>query len=238
MGSALVTGGGKRLGREIAISLAKKGYNLAIHYNSSDKEAEEVKDICIGLGVRAETYQFDLKDYRESETFIDKIYQDFKDLEVLVNCASVFIRSHTKDTNIDTYENNMDINFSSPYFLAKGFAKSVDGGVIINLLDTKIGFYHDAYSSYSLSKKMLGEFTKLAALEFAPKIRVNGVAPGTILPPNGVDEEYMDRLINKVPLKRMGDPKDIVRTVEFLLDSDFITGEIIFVDGGENIKGY
>lgn len=238
MSTVLITGAGKRLGRAMAIHLSQRGFNIAIHYNSSQKEALEVRDICIKNGVKSEIFKYDLSRYRGAESLIESVYKRFRDLEILINSASVFIRSHTKETDIETFENNLNINFSSPFFLTKGFTSLVSKGSIINILDTKVSFYHDAYSSYSISKKMLYEFTKLSALEFAPNIRVNGIAPGTILPPNGVDEEYMERLLNKVPLKRKGEVEDILKSVDFLIESTFITGQTIFVDGGENIKGY
>ncbi|MBN1968504.1 MAG: SDR family oxidoreductase [Candidatus Delongbacteria bacterium] len=236
MATALITGAAKRLGKEMALFLAKQGWNIAIHYNNSKYDAEKVMLSCKDFGVDSDIFKSDLLEYKNSAELIDSVSKRFPDLSILINSASVFLRNPLLNTDYEQFEQNFNINFTSPYFLSKEFAKKVSSGNIINILDTKIAFSHHVYSSYSLSKKVFGEFTRMAALELAPHIRVNGIAPGVILPPEGKDEEYLNRLINNVPLKKRGYPINILKTLDFLLDNDFITGQIIFVDGGENIK--
>ncbi len=133
---------------------------------------------------------------------------------------------------------NIQVNAWVPFVLNREFARRAREGKIINLLDSRIDGFDWTHVSYILSKHVLSVLTRMTALEFAPRITVNGVAPGLILPPPGKDHGYLDQLTDTVPLQRHGDPRDIAEAVLYLLKNDFVTGEVIHVDGGRHLKEY
>jgi pteridine reductase len=235
-GTALITGGAKRIGRTIGLALAKEGYAVAIHFQSSRSEAEKLRGEILALGVRCEMFPCDFGAMDEVSTLIERVFAEFPDCNLLINNASLFERAHLMETTPDFFDRLMTVNLKVPFFLSRDFAKRCESGQIINLLDTKIDKELTAYFVYSLTKKALREFTKMAAKELGPRIRVNGIAPGLILPSADSDPESFQRMGDKVPLRRTGSPDDIARAVLFLVQNEFITGECIHVDGGEHIR--
>ena len=168
---------------------------------------------------------------------MEKVRGDFPGLELLVNNASIFERATIKDTDEEFLQRHFDINFKAPFFLMRDFASlSVKGGHIINIVDTRLAKAGTSYAAYLLSKKALSELTRMAAVEFAPGIRVNAIAPGLILPPEGEGEAYIEELAKRLPLRKRGDTKDVIRAVNYFMESEFVTGEILFIDGGEHLK--
>ncbi|RJP57914.1 MAG: SDR family oxidoreductase [Candidatus Auribacter fodinae] len=234
-GTALITGGAKRIGREVALSLAKNGYNIAITYNHSRQDALGVCNAIRDIGQRAQAFQCDFLDKNAVFSLIEEVHTACPDLSVLINNASVFERAPLVDTEESLFDRQMLINFKIPYFLTRDFARLSGKGSVINFLDTKISKNGFVYSAYTLSKKALADFTKMAALELAPDIRVNGICPGVILPPPDKDESYLDNLINSVPLLKKGSTDDITNAVLFLLENEYLTGQFIFVDGGQSL---
>lgn len=140
------------------------------------------------------------------------------------------------ETDPDLFDRHMQINFKTPFFLSQDFARICKKGLIINMLDTKIHKTLIEYFVYTLSKKVLFEFTQMAAKELGPDIRVNGIAPGLILPAAGMSEKEFEEMGERIPLKQTGSPQDIVQAVGFFMENDFISGEVISVDGGEHLK--
>ena len=132
---------------------------------------------------------------------------------------------------------NLQVNALSPLWLCRAFAAQQRAGAVVNFLDTRISDYDREHAAYHLSKRMLHALTKMLALELAPRIRVNAVAPGLILPPPGQDETYLRRHINTNPLRRIGTPEGVAAAALFLLRSAFVTGQVIYVDGGRHLKG-
>jgi NAD(P)-dependent dehydrogenase (short-subunit alcohol dehydrogenase family) len=237
MATALVTGATKRIGREICLELADKGLNIALHYNSAksatiDTLTGEIKD----KGVECRPFQCDFADFEAVSTLIGQVKESFPDLSVLINNASIFEPSTIQKTEEELYDVHFAVNLKAPFFLSKSFAENIEDGHIINILDTKITGNQTPYAAYLLTKKALAELTKMSAKEFAPRVKVNAIAPGLILPQEGKETEYFDKLAQKIPLKKRGYPEDIAKAVTFFLESAFITGEIIFIDGGENLK--
>lgn len=232
---ALVTGSGDRIGKSVALHLAKKGYSLLLHYNSSAEKAEKVKNEILSFGVNAETFQVNFL----QDNNYDLILQDFKnrgiELEVLVNCASDFRPSNFQDEGKELLVKELKINFENAYLLTKAFAKVYDSGIIINFIDTKAAKNHTVHLDYLLSKKLLKDFTKIAAVELGPHFRVNGIAPGLILPPADKDETYLLNLAKNIPLKTIGNLEEINKAVQFIIDSYFFTGQILYIDGGEHL---
>ena len=234
--SVLVTGGAKRIGKAIALHLAKNGYDIALHYNTSEKEAKILTLEIKNIGQKCILFQHDFLKVTNGVNLIKKVKKKFPELSLLINNASVFNSGTFLKTDYKTLDKHFNINFKVPFFLSLDFAKLCKKGQIINMLDTNIIKRQSKYFAYTLSKKMLYEFTKMAAVELAPNIRVNAIAPGPILPPPRKDEEYLRLAGELVPLKRKGDIKNILQTLAFFLVNDYVTGQCIFVDGGKNLR--
>ncbi len=234
-GTALITGGAKRLGREIALKLAGMSYHIAIHCNSSLDEAKTLCSEIHALNVDCEIFQSNLLDEDTLTSLIPRVKERFHDLNFLINNASVFQRARLLDTDFDLFNNNFDLNFKAPFFLTKEFAKHCGDGHVINMVDAKVAHNDISYSAYTLSKKALADFTMMAARELAPRIRVNAVGPGYILPPDMDSKSYFIKRAEIIPLQRKGEPSEITEAISFLVQNTYITGQIIYVDGGEHL---
>ena len=234
-GTALVTGGARRIGRSIALSLAEKGFRIALHYRSSLKEAKEVARNIEQKGMECHLFSCDFNDMVDVQTFIPKVFERFPDCNLLINNASQFERAHLMDTDVDLFDRHFNVNFKTPFLLSRDFARHCRKGQIINILDTKISSTLIEYFVYTLTKKSLFEFTKLAAKELGPRIRVNAVSPGLILPSALQSKEDFEKMGARIPLGRKGDTENVVATIHFFIENSFITGECIFVDGGEHL---
>lgn len=233
--SALITGGAKRIGRALAIYLAENGYDIALHYNTSEKEAQSAKKEITSLGRKCNLYKLNLQNSKDLIPLIKKVKVSFPSLSILINNASIFEEGRFLETDLSLLNEHLDINFKAPFLLSQGFAKYCKKGQIINLLDTNIKRTKSKYLAYNLSKKLLFEFTKMAALELAPNIRVNAIAPGPILPPPGKDIKYLQKKGGIVPLQRNGELKNLVQGIDFLIKNDYVTGQCIFIDGGKHL---
>jgi pteridine reductase len=235
--TALITGGLKRIGRAVSLALAEEGVNVVAHYaSSSDGEAElsaELKK----KNARFWTIKADFTRPEEYGTLIKRAAAAAGGLDFLINNASNFSSDTIENMDLERLRNHMEVNAWAPFVLMREFSRQTGTGSIVNLLDSKVEGFDWEHVSYIVSKRTLGLLTAMSALKFAPGITVNAVAPGLILPPAGKDESYLQGLIGKVPLKRHGSPEDIAAAVVFLLKSDFITGQTIFVDGGRHASG-
>ena len=236
--TALVTGGAKRIGREISIALAKQGVNVAVHYCSSKKDAQVLGDELVEYGVNSWVLKADFKKVKECDTLIARAMEMAGSLDILINNASIFLPGNLANLDLNTLCRHVQVNAWAPFALSRDFAGSTRKGKIINLLDSRINSGDRMHTAYILSKQMLSALTRMTALEFAPHITVNGIAPALILPPAGKNERYLRQLAAQVPLKRHGDQKDISDAVIYLLKSDFLTGQFINVDGGLNLMEY
>ena len=236
--TALITGASKRIGRETALTLAQRGIDVVIHFNRSDSEAEQLVVELKQKGVKAWTVQADFRRPDEYQTLIDRARQLAGGLDVLINNASIFPSDSLKELTWSGLLANMEVNAWVPFVLSRTFAKEVGRGQIVNLHDSRLKGYDWTHVGYILSKHVLAEMTRMMALEFAPEIAVNAVAPGLILPPPGKDVSYIERLAATVPLQRHGNPQDIADAIAFLVESDFVTGEVIYVDGGRHLHEY
>lgn len=233
--TALVTGGAVRIGRHIALELAKRGYDLVIQYNQSESEARETREQIKTLKRKCGLIQADLTDTDILTRFMPDILKVHPGLSLVVNNASVFEKGRLSKTDLDLLERNLMLHLKVPFVLTRDFSKGAMEGHIINILDAKVARNVSEYFAYTLSKKCLAEFTKMAARELAPTFRVNGICPGAILPPSGKDQRYLDRLSERLPLKTTGGLSSISSAVNFLDENNFITGETLFVDGGEHL---
>lgn len=236
MKAALITGGAKRLGRELALALAKMGCRrLAIHYHNSEAQAQRLVEELRVVGAEALLYKADLSEAAQVEKLAKDVFEDMPELDILINNASIFIRSPLKESSTELLESSFKINFEAPYILTREFALLAGQGNIINILDTKVAKNGYLYSAYTLSKQALHHLTLQSALELAPAIRVNGICPGLVLPPDGQDEALFQRMAAKQPLLEPGSPTDIIRAMSFLLESGYVTGQTLYIDGGQHL---
>ncbi len=232
---ALITGGAKRIGRLIATQLAHEGIDIVVHYRNSKKEAEDICAEIADLGVKSWIFPCDLSSPKACETLIDEAIDSAGKLDILINNASIFSAREFDDFKLEELNSEMSVNAWAPLILSRKFSTRTEVGQIVNLLDTRIRGYDSSHFPYYLSKRMLETITEFSALELAPGIRVNGVAPGLILAPEGRDDSHLERLRDSVPLKKHGSPSDVAEAVLFLVRSDYITGQVIYVDGGKHL---
>jgi pteridine reductase len=235
--TALVTGAAKRIGRAIALALAENGVNVALHYNESAQTALDLAEQLRSFGADAWTVQADLADRDEAGGLVKKSTALAGRIDLLINNASIFFKNRIDDFTGRDLDLHIQVNAFSPLLLSRSFAGQTQAGTIINLLDSNIRGSDAEHAAYHLSKKMLFAITGMLALELAPGVRVNGAAPGLVLPPPGEDLSYLERNKHTVPLARYGDVRDVAEAVLFLARADFITGQIIYVDGGRHLIG-
>ena len=238
---ALVTGGARRVGAQIARKLHAQGMNLVIHYRSSEQEAhrlqQELHDI------RSESVMLVrgdlLRGPKLSQNLVFETMEAFGRIDVLINNAATFYPTPIGEAVEKDWEDLIGTNLKAPFFLAQAAAPhlKVGQGCIVNMADIYGERPLKDYSIYSVAKAGLIMLTKTLARELGPEIRVNAVAPGAMLwPEDGIDEMNKQRMISRTPLKRIGKPDDIAETVLFLVgDADFITGQVIAVDGGRRV---
>lgn len=231
--AALVTGGGVRLGRAIALYLAERGMDVALHHHRSREAVEATASEVRRLGVECEVFQADLGEASSVERLIPEVAEVFPGTRLLVNNASVYEPGTVRETTAALLDAQMSVNFRAPFLLTRDFARFMGRGHVINIIDTKIHFNQYPFAAYLLSKKALAELTRLSAVELGPAIRVNGVAPGMILPPPGRPASYLEARAEVTPLKMAGAPDYVLQAIGYLLDCPYVTGQILTVDGGE-----
>ncbi len=235
-GGALVTGGAKRIGRAIAFGLAEMGYDIALHYNHSLKEAQSAASEIEKKGVQCVLFQCDLNQTGEVIQLMPKVFERIPECNLLINNASIFERARFLDTDPELLDRFLNINFKAPFFLSQDFVRHCQEGQIIHILDTKISKEMINYFTYGLTRKALYEFMRMTAKALAPHIRINGICPGMILPSKDLSESEFEKLSRKIPLQHRGDPQNVFSAVRFLIENSFVTGECIYVDGGEHLN--
>ncbi|MGE5429058.1 MAG: SDR family NAD(P)-dependent oxidoreductase [Methylococcaceae bacterium] len=235
--TALITGAAKRIGRALSLHLAAQGWNIAIHYNSSQQEAltlqKELKSLYANQ--QFEIFKADLYLADQVEKLIPQVLQSMPGIDLLINNASVFNKCTLAQTNTELFNQNMNINFRAPFILTREFINRCGKGLIINFVDTKITNNKSNYAAYTLSKKALWEMTKMTALEVGPNIRINAIAPGLTLAPEEKPEEYLWKMAENIALKRPGGLQPVLKSLDYILENDYLTGQLLFCDGGENL---
>jgi pteridine reductase len=233
--TAFITGGAKRIGRAIALGLAETEFDIALHYGHSLREAEKVASEIKAKGRQCHLFQCDLNHVKDVMQLIPKVFEIFPNCNLLINNASIFEKARFLDTDPDLLNRHLNINLKAPFFLSREFARYCQEGQIINMLDTKISKEVISYFAYAISKKALHVFTRMAARELAPGIRVNGICPGMILPSKDLSENDFKKLSHKIPIQHHGDVHDVFSAVQFLIENPFVTGDCLYVDGGEHL---
>ena len=229
---ALVTGAAHRLGKVFALTLAQLGFDILLHYHQSLDAALQTKAEIESVGRRVILSRADLTDPLQISSFLSKI----DSLNVLVNSAAFMPSGNVDMLSIENWDTSLDLNLRAPFLLAQEAAKKMtSGGLIVNITDVGAQKAWSRYPSYTVSKAGLESLTRILARAFAPKIRVNAIAPGFVLPSDIVPAEEWERLINRVPLKRPARIEEIASALEFLLKNEYITGQTIVVDGGYSL---
>jgi pteridine reductase len=229
---ALVTGAAHRLGKSFALTLARLGYDIVLHYHSADDAALQTQAEIESLKRNVILAQADLTQSDE----INSLISNLQSLKVLVNSAAFMPHGTVESLSIENWDTALDLNLRAPFLLAQEASKKMnDSGSIINITDVGAQKAWSRYPSYTVSKAALESLTKILARALAPKIRVNAIAPGFVLQSDIVPAEEWDRLIGRVPLKRPARTEEITSALEFLLKNEYITGQTIVVDGGYSL---
>jgi NAD(P)-dependent dehydrogenase (short-subunit alcohol dehydrogenase family) len=233
--AALVTGGATRVGRVIALALAGRGVNVAITYlNDNEPHAQTAAEIA-ACGVQVLALPMDVRTPGGPAQAVDAVVAAFGRLDILVNSASVWLRAPFNEIKIEDWQAALDINLTGPFLVSQAAAPHMlhqGSGLIVNITDLSAFQTWPGYAHHAASKAGLVALTKVMAAELAPAVRVNAIAPGTVLLPQGAGPEKICWAEENSLLKRVGHPEDVARTVLFLADSDFATGAVYFMDGG------
>jgi len=240
---ALVTGGAIRIGEAICKSLAAAGCDVAVQYRQSESDARRLVAQLMATGVQAAILQADLSDMEQVRSLVPDAQQKLGGLDILVNNAAVFHKTSLLDATPEVLQAELAVNAFAPIELMRSFGRLHDSmdtedwpkGAIVNLLDRRVAGVEKGALPYALSKNMLRDATQIAARDLGPRISVNGVAPGPILPPPGKGDDYLAERAGPMVLARRPDPVDIANAVLFLLQADGITGQVVYVDSGQHL---
>lgn len=234
--TALITGGAHRVGKAISLALARAGANIVINYNTSSAAAEATAAEIGALGVEALAIQADISDHRQVEKMVAAAVDRFGSVDILVNSASLWRETPFPTNNFDDWHQVTGTlingsffcaNFVAPLMLKKG------QGVIINIIDLAAFEPWPNFMAHSVGKAALLALSRQLALELAPAVRVNAVAPGPVLPPPDYDDAKIARTAQKTLLNRWGAPEDVAEAVLYFIKADYVTGEVLAIDGGE-----
>lgn len=236
-GTVLVTGGAKRIGREIVTAFANAGWHVIIHCNKSVSEAEQLLESLGGHAAGHLVLPCDFTDLSAVSRLIPSLHAENMP-DCLVNCASEYTRTRLENASPDVVLRTFTINAFAPIELMRSFAASVKSGVIINITDQRTASVDPDAGPYGLAKKSLRDATEAFALEFAPRIRVNAVAPGLVMSPPGVPDYKITTLLKKIPMQQRTDAAEIAAACLYLASSPNITGQTLFLDGGMHLQGY
>ncbi len=234
--TALITGSAKRIGAQIAETLAEAGYHIAIHYHQSHIDAENLQQSIIESGGKAKIFKSDLTNRQQIMALIPAINATMPPLTLLINNASIFTRDEWSDTDFDSWDKHFMTNLEAPFWLSQQFAKQIkQQGNIINMIDQRVLKLTPHFTSYSIAKSALWTMTRTLALALAPNIRVNAIAPGPTLPSIHQTNEQFIRQYQKLPLPQATPIDEICHAVLFIINQSSLTGQMIALDNGEHL---
>ena len=235
---ALVTGGGRRVGRAIAVALGARGMRVVVHFHGSADGARETARLIRDAGGVATLIQADLGDVAAAGDLVNGTLAAEGRLDALVNSAAVMRRTPVGETTPAAWDEMFALNVRAPYFLAQHAASALRAsrGAIVNIADLAAFETWPAYVPHGMTKAAVVQMTRALAHALAPEVRVNAVAPGVVLLPEGWSEADAERLRATTPLQRLGTPEDVAGAVVYLLEADYVTGEVIKVDGGRHVR--
>lgn len=236
---ALVTGGAVRVGKAITLMLAAAGAHVVVNYNSSADAAATTVREAQALGVQALGAQCDVSDLAAVQHMAETIHAHFGGVEIIVNAASLFAKTPFPSSDpavIETWQRVTRILVDGPYFVCNALAPAMlarGGGAIVNILDLGVEEPWRNFAAHAVGKTALLALTRQLALELAPSVRVNAVSPGPVLPPTGMSAERAEAIGRATLLGRWGRPQDVAQAVRYLIEADYVTGDVVTVDGGE-----
>jgi pteridine reductase len=235
---ALVTGAGRRVGRAIALALGARGMRVVVHYNGSAEGAHETARLIRERGGLATIIQADLSDVAAADHLIDRTLDAEGQLAALVNSAAMMLRTPVGETTPAEWESMFALNVRAPYFLSQRAAPALRAtrGAIVNIADLAAFESWPAYVPHGMTKAAVVQMTRAMAKALAPEVRVNAVAPGVVMLPEGWPADAAERLRSTTPLARLGSAEDVAGAVVYLLEAGYVTGEVIRVDGGRHIR--
>ncbi|MBS2213141.1 SDR family oxidoreductase [Carboxylicivirga mesophila] len=233
----LITGGAKRVGRYLSQHFARAGYDVLIHVNQSQKEGEL---LVTELSEKYPDQQFvlltyNLSDWKQLPAYIKQAFDDYGLPDVIIHNASRYAPGYLHEASVQTMEEMMAIHLYAPMIIGQQYRKVGGHGSIINLLDTAIITNDTSHAMYLLAKKSLAEYTKMSALEWAPEIRVNGIALGPVLPPEGKDNSFFNSVVESTPLKNKVELANITSTIDFIIANENMSGQIIYCDSAQHL---
>lgn len=234
---ALVTGAGRRVGRALAVALGAEGMTVAVHYHASDAGARETAGMIERAGGKASIVAADLTS-DAAAGLIDDVVRQLGGLDVLVNSSAVMERTPLGEVTAAQWDAMMALNLRAPFLLSQAAAPHLarTRGTIVNIADLAAFETWPAYIPHGISKAGVVYMTRALARTLAPEVRVNGIAPGAVLLPDQWNEDDAAKLRESTPLRRLGSPDDVVGALLYLLRADYVTGEIIIVDGGRHVR--
>ncbi len=234
--TALVTGGAHRVGKAITMMLARAGADVVVNYFSSSKAAEQTVAEVQALGMRARAIQCDVADWGQVQAMAAAVVAEFGGVDVIVNSADLFEQTPIPTDDVSRWQRVTSITIDGPFYVCNALVPSMlarGGGAIVNIVDLSAWEPWPNFAAHSVSKAGLLAFTKQLALELAPTIRVNAVAPGPVMPPPNYDAASAAKAAQGTLLRRWGSPEDVALAVRYLLEADYVTADVITVDGGE-----
>jgi NAD(P)-dependent dehydrogenase (short-subunit alcohol dehydrogenase family) len=235
---ALVTGGGHRVGRALAVALGVEGMKVAVHYHETADGARETARLITAAGGSADVFHADLAAAGAPARLVADVAQRMGGLDVVVNSAAVMQRTPVDEVTETEWDAMFALNLRAPFFVTQAAARVMsDGGAIVNIADLAAFETWPAYVPHGISKAGVVQMTRALARVLAPRIRVNAIAPGAVMLPSDWSERDAERLVSTTPLARLGTPEDVVSAMLYLLEADYVTGETIIVDGGRHVRG-
>ncbi len=237
--TALVTGAARRIGRAIALDLAAKGFAVGIHYHRSEADAEHVAASIKAEGGRAVLLQADLGEESESTTLVPRLAKALGPPGLLVNNASLFERDEALTATRESWDAHIETNLRAPFVLTQAFARHLPDdaeGLVINMLDQRVWNVTPHFTSYTVSKAGLWTITQTLALALAPRVRVNAIGPGPVMPSTRQTRAQFDRQVASVPLRRSATLDDICAAIHFMIAARSMTGQMIALDGGQHLN--
>lgn len=234
--TVLITGAAKRIGSEIAINLAKQSWNIAVHYNNSEKEAEQLVEEIRKSGVESVAVQADLSDTEQVINIFPQVNKTIGEVHCLINNASLFKNDNISNFTEESLIRHMQVNLYAPLLLSQAFAGQLKGkGSIINILDSCVLDMPAKFFSYAVSRAALWDASKSLAKQLAPDIRVNSIAPGHVIANEKESKQGFEKAYKATPLQISSTTKEICDAVKFFLSSDSVTGQLLSIDGGKNL---
>ena len=232
---ALITGAAVRVGKAIALALADRGANIAFTYLNDKEPWPETKAEIEARGVQVGAFPLDVRQPEQPQACVEQVIEKFGRIDILINSASVWLKAPFLDISLEEWNTALTVNLTGPFQCSQAVAPYMlkqESGIIINITDLSAFQTWTEYAHHSASKAGLVALTKVMAAELAPHVRVNAIAPGTVLLPDNASVEKEQWAIDNSLLKRVGSPEDVAKTIIFLTEMDFATGAVYFIDGG------